>query len=343
MVITHSRIRANRQNALQSTGPKTTEGREVVKCNAISHGLRSVQTVVPGESPDEWDTHRNAVVADLNPQGIVEVALAEQVAAGLWRLGRVLRYESDMIAVGQDRDELANDHEKSRYRGNGTPLGKSGIPTRQDVDKAKETAKEAQAKVAELQTAMRQLEGLAAMEDEAAITDWTIYEPLKRDLRLGDSQTEKIFKGDEDFAVRHVRAMLKIHGTVDQVTAGILALWREQKLPKLEAAAASARKKAHTLGRRYESALDRLACGRGIPNETNLEKVTRYESHLWRIIHRALDRLREFQEMRGAVPTKGPSIAVAVVQTGGDKEMGLIGKNALDTSQSSGTETVTLG
>ena len=77
---------AIRRNALQSTGPKTGEGIEAARFNALRHGLRALQTVVPGEAPEEWEDHRNGVVEDLKPEGAVELALAEQIAAKLWRL-----------------------------------------------------------------------------------------------------------------------------------------------------------------------------------------------------------------------------------------------------------------
>ena len=327
MATTENRLRANRQNALQSTGPKTEAGRDMVRSNAIRHGLRCVQTVVPGESADEWDNHRNAIVADLNPQGVMESALTDQVAAGLWRLGRVIRFESDMIAIGQDPAELAHVHEKTCYRGNGAALTKTNIPTRMDVEKARDNAKEALEKLSELQSALRQLESLAGMDDGAEIEDWSIFDPLRIDLRLEERQTDKIFNGDEPFVARHVRAMLKIRGSIDEVTASMAKLWREKKLPKLDAESAAARKKAQGVQRRYTSALDRLARGRGLPDDASLQKVTRYESHLWRIVHRALDRLRDFQEVRGAVPARGPSIAVAVVQAGSDTALGLFGEN----------------
>ena len=61
---------ANRRNALQSTGPKTEQGIEAVRFNALRHGLRSLQAVVPGEAPEEWESHRAAVVEDLKPEGV---------------------------------------------------------------------------------------------------------------------------------------------------------------------------------------------------------------------------------------------------------------------------------
>ena len=48
---TEIQAEANRRNALQSTGPKNGEGIEAARFNALRHGLRARQTVVPGEAP----------------------------------------------------------------------------------------------------------------------------------------------------------------------------------------------------------------------------------------------------------------------------------------------------
>jgi hypothetical protein len=41
--------RANRRNALKSTGPKTPEGKAAVHHNALRHGLLSRDVLLPGE------------------------------------------------------------------------------------------------------------------------------------------------------------------------------------------------------------------------------------------------------------------------------------------------------
>ena len=104
-------LEANRRNALQSTGPKTPGGIEAVRFNALRHGLRSLQTITPGENPAAWEAHRAGIVDDLKPVGAVELALAEQIAVKLWRLGRVVRHKADLIAIGQDPEELAYAYE----------------------------------------------------------------------------------------------------------------------------------------------------------------------------------------------------------------------------------------
>jgi hypothetical protein len=70
-MITEKQLEANRQNALQTIGPKTGDGIEAVKMNALRHGLRSVQTVGPEEdkiptlgrpiAPPWWKTQRRSV------------------------------------------------------------------------------------------------------------------------------------------------------------------------------------------------------------------------------------------------------------------------------------------
>jgi len=97
--MSEKRITANRRNALKSTGPKTPEGKAKTSMNALKHGLRSASMAVPVlENPEDWEVHRSLVVRDLNPVGYLETILAERAAAMLWRLGRVVRYESAVVS-----------------------------------------------------------------------------------------------------------------------------------------------------------------------------------------------------------------------------------------------------
>ena len=72
--------------------------------------------MVPGENLEDWEAHRDAIVDDLAPLGAMEFALAEQVAVKLWRLGRVVRFEADLIANAQAEDELLRAHEMIHQR-----------------------------------------------------------------------------------------------------------------------------------------------------------------------------------------------------------------------------------
>ena len=56
-------IAANRRNAAKSTGPKTAEGKQVTRLNALKHGLQAEHVVIPGEDPEEFE----ALSIDFNP------------------------------------------------------------------------------------------------------------------------------------------------------------------------------------------------------------------------------------------------------------------------------------
>src|SRR5215211_3115300 len=98
--------------SLAKGGPVTQEGKEVVKWNAVKHGLRSPAPVVPGiEKKEDWEKHRDGILESLQPEGHLEMELAEQVALLSWRLHRVIRYETEAIALYQERveDDLARE------------------------------------------------------------------------------------------------------------------------------------------------------------------------------------------------------------------------------------------
>ena len=87
-------------------GPASREGKEVVRWNAIRHGISSPAPVVPGlEEPQDWHEHRQGVLESLQPEGHLEAVLAERVALLSWRLHRVTRYETAAIAIAQAKIE----------------------------------------------------------------------------------------------------------------------------------------------------------------------------------------------------------------------------------------------
>jgi hypothetical protein len=78
-VATDAQIRANRQNALKSTGPRTDEGKEVSRRNALKHGLTAVE-VVPDEDMDVVERRVAAYRERLQPEDLDEEVMARQMA-----------------------------------------------------------------------------------------------------------------------------------------------------------------------------------------------------------------------------------------------------------------------
>ncbi len=96
--ISERKLLANRRNALLSTGPKTPEGKERVKWNALKHGLLSREIVNPVlEGRDrraEFDRMLERLTEELQPVGPLEGMMVEEIAACYWRLRRVVQYEN---------------------------------------------------------------------------------------------------------------------------------------------------------------------------------------------------------------------------------------------------------
>ena len=81
---------ANRANALQSTGPKTREGKAAVRLNAIRHGLLARDAVLPGEDADAFEQLWNEVHDELTiraqrlAEGILPLAKLRLTSAQKW-------------------------------------------------------------------------------------------------------------------------------------------------------------------------------------------------------------------------------------------------------------------
>jgi hypothetical protein len=87
-----------------STGPKSQRGKAVSGRNAETHGLLSNTPVLDIEDPADWDAHLQGVLESLAPEGYLETAIAHRVATLLWRIARVVRYETEMTSTGMDYD-----------------------------------------------------------------------------------------------------------------------------------------------------------------------------------------------------------------------------------------------
>jgi hypothetical protein len=94
-VISPRKLEANRRNAQRSTGPRTGEGKEKVRFNAVKHGLlvKAIEMNLSGirESKVEFHQLLSSLHDELRPVGMLEELCVEQMATAYWRLRRVLR------------------------------------------------------------------------------------------------------------------------------------------------------------------------------------------------------------------------------------------------------------
>ena len=94
-------LEANRRNALRSTGPRTADGKAVVRDNALKHGFLSRHLLIEGESPEDFQQLLDDLMAEYRPVGVVETGLVEQVAICLWRKARFVRAEAAMVNLNR--------------------------------------------------------------------------------------------------------------------------------------------------------------------------------------------------------------------------------------------------
>src|SRR3972149_4966285 len=79
-------------------GPRTPEGKAVVRRNPIKHAVLAQTPVIPlGEREEDWRRLRDGVFEYFQVEGAMEEALADRIAGIIWRLYRVVRFESESI------------------------------------------------------------------------------------------------------------------------------------------------------------------------------------------------------------------------------------------------------
>jgi hypothetical protein len=86
-----------RINGAKSQGPVTPEGRARSSQNSLRHGLSSVQVVIPGEDPAEFEELRKSYLDLFQPSSLPESELADTMAAARWRLRRINRIETELL------------------------------------------------------------------------------------------------------------------------------------------------------------------------------------------------------------------------------------------------------
>jgi hypothetical protein len=280
-------------------GPATQEGKEVVKWNATRHGIRSPAPVIPGiEKAEDWEEHRAGILESLLPEGHLELVLAERVALLSWRLNRVTRYETETIALSQEKieDDLADKRRFGSY-----VLGPSHP---EDVRSALHDARRVQ----------RVIKQFPKLPDDKRLPSPDAAGIL--DLVWGQS--------DEEVEVEEVRLpeaipewaglegdMAEWDGwtvlLVRECISAIASAAGEDQEDLIEAATERARLdiiSAKSAAERVERDLARMSRERLLPDDRTLEKVARYEAHLSRLFHKALHELEALQLRRqgGSAP-----------------------------------------
>ena len=98
---TAAQIAANIANAQAATGPRTAAGKATSSKNSITHGLFAGDFIRPGEQP-EYSTLYLQIDLELNPTGLLEKNLVDEMLRAMWRLRRCAQLEAGFV------DSLSN-------------------------------------------------------------------------------------------------------------------------------------------------------------------------------------------------------------------------------------------
>src|ERR1035441_8400965 len=97
--VSSRKLRANRQNASKSTGPRTPRGKAFSRRNALKHGLFAMDvymaTLTEWEDPDEYKNLLDRLAEDYRPVGAAEELEVQRIASCWCKLSRVWRYRSE--------------------------------------------------------------------------------------------------------------------------------------------------------------------------------------------------------------------------------------------------------
>jgi hypothetical protein len=293
-------LSASKQDSgLTKGGPVTQEGKEVVKWNAVKHGLRSPAPVVPGvEKREAWEEHRDGVLESLHPEGHLEFVLAERVALLSWRLHRVIRYETESIALYQEKaeDDLAKERRFEAGPAHPEAVRGNAKSDEQDYKLLKRFSKMKDDKC--LSSFDADLVIWSAVECADKVAEGEVDpEELLGSVSVSGLPESDSWEGYEGWTA----------GLVRMVIDAIAQATDEEPEELLEAATRDARFKAERTKRETEKVerdLRNMARERLLPDEKTLEKVARYEAHLSRGLYKAMHELEALQIRRsgGAAP-----------------------------------------
>lgn len=86
---------------IKKGGPKTDEGKEISKMNALKHGLLSKEVLIDGEDEEELLLLTKRIRSEIKPETEIERLLTDRIVANIWRLKRALGMEDgEVISTG---------------------------------------------------------------------------------------------------------------------------------------------------------------------------------------------------------------------------------------------------
>jgi hypothetical protein len=103
------RAEINSRNASRSIGHRRSDGKSLIRFNAVKHGCRAPSPILPGEDPEVFQHRRDAWVDKFQPADDVELYLVETAVKASWQLDRAQRAEVAQLVeeIGREANRRA--------------------------------------------------------------------------------------------------------------------------------------------------------------------------------------------------------------------------------------------
>lgn len=104
---TEAQIKANQMNAKKSTGPTSIEGKKRSSTNAMTHGILSTITTLPGENEEFMQGLREDILNTYQPQDTMERCLVDRITIAMVRQVRLCQAEAAKLKLSMRPEILA--------------------------------------------------------------------------------------------------------------------------------------------------------------------------------------------------------------------------------------------
>lgn len=301
MTTSKKQVKANKKNAKKG-GVKTSEGKEIVKYNALKHGLLAKEAVITvgdaAESQEEFSTLLEDLKNELNPVGVLKEMLVEKIAVAYWRLRRAYRYE-----VGLIRKELDNatddfyrdkDWEGKKYNKTDEEIEQQINEEREGIEYWKKDKKD----LAKMHKNGKSLEVIYDWEDN---WDW-----------LYDKVSDLLEDCEEGLEPKEIREQLnEADWSDDRIWETLIEICDERIQCHEESTMTLEKDK-----QRNKLRLQVIKKLGSIPSRLELDRLLRYEGAIERQLYKALNQLERIQRLRAGDNVLPPVEVDVNVNTG---------------------------
>jgi len=306
MTVSKKQLEANKKNA-QKGGVNTSEGKAIVKYNALKHGLLAKEVVITigegAKNPEEFDAFLEALQTQLVPAGTLEEMLVEKIAVAYWRLRRAYKYEVGLIR--KELDTATDDYYSGETASSGYKEQKTDYEIEQEIEENKgaiESWTQDKRDFNKMRKKNKPLEDIYNWEGN--------WEQLY--YKVSEIVPEDAMDSDEEWT-KQLREFLnkKASWSDEQIWEAHIELCDEKiNDHKKEIADLEKQKQQNKLKLQVIKKLG------NIPSKDELDRLLRYEGAIERQLYKALNQLERLQRLRAGDNVPAPVEVDVDINTG---------------------------